>query len=157
MLAPLVEDRPRIIAVSLGRNLNTADLFRAGAGTSRRAYRTTRAAGRLSRPFSEGPRGSNGDFLHSSLGPEHKDTADLFRAQCEARAAGRPIPTATRAAGAAAPTDISERASRVATSDYSTLSITELKQRLDDLGVPRWDCCEKSALVAKLQQNASNV
>ena len=91
------------------------------------------------------------------LGPEHKDTADLFRAQCEARAAGRPIPTATRAAGAAAPADISERASRVATSDYSSLSITELKQRLDDLGVPRWDCCEKSALVAKLQQNASNV
>ena len=48
--------------------------------------------------------------------------------------------------------DSSERASRVATSDYSSLSIKELKQRLDDLGVPRWDCCEKSDLVAKLQQ-----
>ena len=58
-----------------------------------------------------------------------KDTADLFRAQCEARAAGRPIPTGTRASGAAVPTDMSERASRVATSDYSSLSITELKQR----------------------------
>ena len=46
----------------------------------------------------------------------------------------------------------SDRATRVAPSDYRSLSIKELKQRLDDLGVPRWDCCEKADLVAKLQQ-----